>query len=143
MFQYCHLRIAQGEKWLNVTLLRPWMSLRFIGKVAFYQGYWRLGTNSVTSSVDDSRTIGSSIPMHGGEWEGKFWSYYPGTLAFREFSTWTDGTTEFRESLVLNNAAWTGRGVEPVDDSTATGTLMMGAGIFVRGKPLTWEYSWQ
>ena len=141
MFKYCHLTIRQGEdKWLNVMLLPPWQTLRFISKLAIYQGYWRLGASSVSEVANDRYSFGSFNPMHE-DTEGKFWTYYPSNnLFFREFSTDTTGSIEIDDAVILNNAFWTdSQGVKPIGDS-GTARIVMAAQNFLALGMATWEH---
>jgi len=144
MFKHCRLTITQGDKWLNVMLLPPWQTLRFISKLAIYQGYWKLGESSASTLIDDHYAFGSFNPMHG-DTEGKFWTYYPGNLVFREFSTDTTGRIEVDDALILNNAFWTdSQGVAPIGGS-GTARIVMAAQRFFTLGMATWEHvgNWQ
>ena len=148
MFQYCHLTLTQGQKWLNVTLLRPqqpgpWLMAGGIQ----WTGKWRLGGSSMIKdgSSDTTYTIGSSSPQ-----EVKYWRYsmVRRALIFMESATMTGGsggfgstTQEEQEAMILNNAHFESSKVEPFDDSgTGTATIVIPSNIFRPNLPVTWEW---
>ncbi|HEX2748146.1 MAG TPA: hypothetical protein VHM91_09125 [Verrucomicrobiales bacterium] len=124
----------QTVGWVTELMDHPWM------------GAWRLGANSRTDSVDDTYSVGTSVPQRSKFWRWSIRGGGAGEIYFVEGTQEIGGGLKYGQQAAVENRiltlrnAWLSKdGIQPFGSDEGVAEVHIPSNILKRGVRTVWQ----